>query len=604
MTNLQVKDKKVANGKIDRKRSKELSGFASIDRPWLKHYTEEQINAKVPEMTCYEALYSANKNHQNEVTMDYFGRKITYKELFKAIEETAKAYQALNIKEGDIVTILGVSTPELVYSFYALNRLGAIPNVIDPRTKPAGINRYLKEVDSKCLVTLDVCTPNVVKALNDTSVEDVVVFSANDSLPLGIKQIKLLQDKVDSISDKTKKIDVSSQMPFIKWKDFIKLGKNEKIKDRPYTKDYPAAIVHTGGTTGLPKAVLLSNDNFNASMTEIKNCPVEMQRGDSFLNIIVPFVAFGLVLAMHGPMTLGWKSILVPKFEASKFDDLVIKHRPNGVMGVPTYFKTLIDSPKIQNHDFSHFKTILIGGDRAQPALEVEVNDFMDNHGGNVHLYKGYSMTEASSTATCSFATVNTLGGNGVPLVKTVISAFKPGTDEELRYGEEGELCIQTPTMMLGYYKNEEATQEVLKEHSDGNYWIHSADIGYVTEDGEIFTKDRIKRMIIRSGYKVFPSELENLFIKHNDVSACAVVGVYDPVDIEAPKVFITLNEDADAEMVIEELQQMLDESELPDYYNPVAYQVKDTIPLTAIGKVDFMALKEDEKGKAYTLKK
>lgn len=603
MNNLKVMNKRIEKGKIDRKRSYELSGYASIDKPWLKYYTDEQINADIPEITCYEALYNSNKNHLNEVVMDYFGKKITYKELFENIESTAKAFKHLNVKERDIVTILGVSTPELIYSFYALNRIGAIPNVVDPRTKPVGINMYLKEVDSKCLVTLDLCIPNIEKALYDTNIQHVVVFSANDSLPLGIRQIKVLRDTLESISDKSKKINVPKQDSFIKWKDFINHGNNEKIIDRPYTKNYPAAIVHTGGTTGIPKAVLLSNDNFNASMVQIKNCPVNMERGDSFLNVIVPFVAFGLVLALHAPMTLGWKSILVPKFEASKFANLVIKNKPNGVMGVPTYFKTLIDNPKMQKHNFSHFKAILIGGDRSQPALEKEINAFLDNHGGNVHLYKGYSMTEASSTATCSFDSINTLGGNGIPLVKTIISSFKPGTDEELKYGEEGELCLQTPTMMLGYYHNDEATDKVLKKHSDGNYWIHSADIGYITADGEVFTKDRIKRMIIRSGYKVFPSELENLFMNHKDVELCAVIGVYNPVDISVPKAYIVINKNADAEKVIDELKEMLNESEIPDYYYPVDYQIREYIPLTDIGKVDFMALENEEKGKVYTLK-
>ena len=597
MENLKIYDVP-QNGKLDKEKSKKLTGYPSIDKPWLQYYTDEQKSAEIPEMTCYEVLWDYNKEHKGDEVLNYFGKKITYQKLFDEIDKTAKAYVSLGVKAGDIVTICGVSTPELIYSFYALNKIGAIPNVIDPRTNAKGINRYLNEVDSQCLVTLDLCYPNVKNAIENTKVENVVVFSANDSLPLPLKIGKQVSDKIKTKKGELKPLDIPEQGPYIKWKDFIKNGQNvQKVPVKEYTKDYPAGIVHTGGTTGVPKAVLLSNENFNAAMIQVQNCPSGVERGDVFLNVIVPFVAFGTVLALHTPTVLGWKTALVPKFEVEKIDDLVIKHKPNVMMGVPTYFETLMKSPKMINHDLSHFKAILGGGDKTLEQFEDSLNNFLREHGSMAVYMKGYSLTECSSVATCSFKDINASGSNGIPLSKTTISAFEPGTEEELTYNNKGELCINTPTIMKGYLNNQEATDEIKIKHSDGKYWIHTGDIGYVDENGLIYTVDRIKRMIARSGYKVFPSELENLFAKHPAVEACAVVGVYDSVDKEVPKAHIVLKPDyiGEEEKIISELNEMIDEAGFPEYFTPAEYKFRTDIPLTDIGKVDFMALKKED---------
>ena len=600
MENLKVL-KTTINSSLDKEKSTKLTGYPSIDKPWLKYYTEEEKAAEIPEMTCYQVLYDYNKNCGAAEVLDYFGRKITYSELFANIDKAARAYVNLGVKAGDIVTICGVSTPELIYSFYALNKIGAVPNVIDPRTNAKGINRYLKEVDSKLLVTLDLCYPNVKNAIEGTSVENVVVFSANDSLPFGLKVAKVASDKLKEILRKEQKLDIPNSAPYIRWDDFIKAGSEIKtIPIKPYTKDYPAGIVHTGGTTGVPKAVVLSNENFNAAMIQVKNCPADVERGDVFLNVIVPFVAFGTVLALHTPTVLGWKTVLVPKFEVEKIDDLVIKNKPNVMMGVPTYFETLMKSPKMVEHDLSHFNAILGGGDKTLEEFEHTLNDFLRDHGSKAVYMKGYSLTECSSVATCSFRNINAPGSNGIPLSKTTISAFEPGTDEELPYNTSGELCINTPTIMVGYLNNEEATEEVKQMHSDGKYWVHTGDIGYVDEDGMIYTVDRIKRMIPRSGYKVFPSELENLFVKHPAVETCAVVGIYDPVDKEVPKAHIVLKPGylADYEKLKQELNEMIAEAGFPEYFTPVDYKFRSDIPVTDIGKIDFMALKAEDDAK------
>ena len=312
-----------------------------------------------------------------------------------------------------------------------------------------------------------------------------------------------------------------------------------------------------------------------------------------------PFIAYGIALGLITPITLGWHTIVVPKFDAEKFDDLLRKHKPNGIMGVPTYWETVMKSNKMKNVDLSYIKNILLGGDKIKPEFEKKLDEFLIHHNCNIGVGKGYSMTEASACATFSSKNANKLDSVGIPLSKTTISIFEPETETELRPYEMGEICLKTPTMMLEYYENEEETNNVKKEHTDG-YWIHSGDIGYMDEDGLVYPKDRIKRMIPRSGFKVFPSEIENLFISHPAVDSCAVVGISDPIDVNAPKAHIVLKKEYEeqSEMILEELKKMFIESTLPPYFEPVEYKFRDSLPLTDIGKIDFKLLQQEDERK------
>lgn len=560
---------------------KTLTGYPSKDLPWLQYYSEEQINYEIPKCTCYELLYNNNKDKLDDIAIDYFGNKITYKKLFENIENTAKAYQSLGVKKGDIVSFLAIDTPEIIYSFYALNRLGAISNMVDPRSNGNALEKYFNEVNSEYVVTISNFRKNILEIIDKTNVKKIIDINAVESAP---RPIRLLS--------KIKGIESSNDERVVDWKNFIKSGKTEEIiNDFPYKENYPASIVHTGGTTGKPKGVLLSNDNFTAVVYETYNTPFNLERQDKFLNILVPFVAFGLALGMHAPMSLGWKSILIPNYTIDKMQKLIRKYKPQLVMGTQTYFEPLVDYKK---YNYKNTKAMLIGGMPTKAEFEKELNDTIMNNGGSFMISKGYSMTEASSMGTCSYNKANKPGSNGVPLSKTVVAAFKEGTDEELKYNEVGEICLKTPTMMLGYYNNPEETSKVIKKHSNGEYWVHSGDLGYVDEDGFVFIKDRIKRMIIKSGFKVFPSEIENSFMKHPDVKNCSVVGMDDEVDNKVPVAFIIPEkEDVDIDKLGEELKEYIYKDGLPVYFEPKAFFVVDKFPITNVGKVDYRKLEE-----------
>ena len=571
---------------------KKMTGYPSIDKPWLKYYSDEAINATMPECTIFEYLQDSNKEHLNDIALRYFDRKISFQEIFENIEKAAKAFTSIGIKKDDIVVMATVTTPETIYAVYALNRIGAVANMVDPRTSTEGIKEYIVEVNANFVLCIDVAYPKIEKAINGTAVKKIIITSPADSLPQPKKFIFNVANKIKGTVPK-----FGSNC--ITWTDMIANGQGSTYEVSKYQADVCCVIEHTGGTTGLPKGVMLTNDNFNSAAEQIKNSPLRLERQDRFLNIMPPFIAYGMVLGIHIALTHGWESIIIPKFEPKDFADLILKYQPAGIMGVPTYFEGLMDEPKIKGKDLSCIKVVLVGGDKALVEFEKKVNAFFAEHNANIHLSKGYSMTEASATATFAFEEINKPGSAGIPFAQTIVAAFDTESGKELPFGESGEMCICTPTMMTGYYGKQEETDKVIKKHPDGKMWIHSGDLGYVDEDGCIYINGRLKRMIIRyDGFKVFPPFIEDVVSMHKAIETCCAVGTVDKDHVQGhlPIVFAVLKDGCNTDMVKKELFELC-QKELPEYVQPVDFIFIDKMPLTPIGKVDYRALeKEAEK--------
>lgn len=575
-----------------------LTGYASIDKPWLKYYTEEQIKTDMPNMSAYSYLYQQNNKYLGRIALSYYGRKISFDELFLKIEETAKALKVFGVKENDIVTISMPNTPEAVYLFYAMSKIGAVANMIDPRTSAEGIAKYIEEVNSDKVIIVD-SYYNKVKPLSENGVvNQIIAVSPAESLPLGLNLGYKAKEFIDTLKDSSNKNIFNDHT--INWQQFISNGKayNEKT-EVDFIPNRALVIEHTGGTTGMPKGVVLSNENINSVALQSVLTGIDMQREHNWLDIMPTFIAYGVGMGLHLPLTIGMETILIPQFDAQKFDELLVKYRPVHMVGVPSYWGTIIKSKKLAKKDLSYMIAPTVGGDAMDITLEKQANEYLKEHNCTSKIVKGYGMTEVTGGVSGTVDKNNEIGSVGIPFVKTTISVFEPNTENELKYNQNGEICITGPNTMIGYFKNQEATNAILKKHVDGKMWIHTGDIGHITENGSLFIVDRIKRMMIRyDGFKVFPSIIENVIGSHKAVDSCKVVSIDDIEHSQGklPKAHVVLKEDFKPyqEQIRLEIKKLCAE-QLPEYAQPVDYKFRDELPLTSIGKIDYLSLEAED---------
>lgn len=568
--------------------------YASQAKPWLKYYDQKFIDQTLPALSAFEYVCQRSKNHLNDTALEYYGRKFAYADLIVNVKKTAAALRGAGVKKGDIITVVSIMTPEIIALFYAADMMGATLNLVDPRYSVEGIREYIEEVDSHLLVCLNVVYERCRQAAKRTNVEKVIVLSPADSLPpLMAVGYKL------TTPDKNK---YASNV--IRWKQFIKGGEGQSTAAEPYDPDHACVVVHTGGTTGSPKGVMLTDDCFNGIALQFQAYPKLFHRGQKLMNVMPPFIAYGFACGIHLPLVLGFTVVIIPNLDPAKLGSLVLKHKPEHMFGVPTHYQQLASDPKLRDKDLSFIINYAAGGDSLSRGAEQTVNDFLAAHGARYPIAKGYGMTEVSSAATVAAGLDNKPGSVGIPMVNTVVAAFEPGTDQELPIGQRGELCISGPCLMKGYYNKPEETAILLRRHPDGRVWAHTGDMGYLDEDGFVYLDSRIKRMIIRhDGFKVFPSMIENVVSRHPAVHQCSVVGCTDKDHTQGrlPFVYIVLKADTTAKkkQVIRELERMCAE-ELPEYVQPVAYKFISSMPMTPVGKVDYRQLEADISPRDY----
>lgn len=581
------------NGSYVVDKDKKITGYASIDKPWQKYYSKEAITANIPELTAYQYMVSQNEDNLSTKAIMYYGKKISYKNYIDMIDETARRLYNLGVTEGEVVTVMSVANPELEVLFYALNKLGAVINLIDVRSDYKQIKKYLMEVKSSEVVVMDNFLPEFDKCMEDEDVdnivENVITLSPYNSVlfPFNVlaekksrKEDSTLYSKIDEIKKKNK---------YMTWNDLMSVHKYRYPRYPRYKKNMVAALVHTGGTTGVPKTVKLSNENFNAMAIQYKSLNANYNKGDTFLNGIVPFVAYGIVVTIHMPMCLGMTNIIAPILSPKEFTEFMIKYKPNHTITVPTYVEHFVHDRKADSINWKCLKNLGIGGDYFPEQSEIYVNEFLKNHGSSSIAEKGYGMTENSSTAGVCLVGVNKTNSLGIPLPLNTYGIFERGTDKELKYGEEGEICITGPTEMLGYLDNEEEERKVIKIHSDGKKWIHSEDVGIIDEDGFLFFKGRYKRLIPHGGFKLYPSYIEGVIMKHPDIDNCCVISIPDKVYGASPEAHVVIKKDSESELkkLKEELIKLC-QDKLPSYSQPEDFIFEEDLPLTSVGKVDY----------------
>ncbi|MCR5151285.1 MAG: acyl--CoA ligase [Clostridiales bacterium] len=560
------------------------TGYPSVDKPWLKFYSDNVINFQQEECTIYENLLKNNKDRPGDIALNYMGHKITYGELFESIDRTASAFINAGVKEGETVTIALPSIPEAIYCVYALNKIGAVANMIHPL---AGVNEtanYVNEVKSRVVVIFDSAYPSLKDCFPDTSAQLIIVASPADLLPFTLKAAYYL---------KANKPDLDNRK-FKSWKMFISDGKGAKTD--LYRKDChkTALISHTGGTTGEPKGVMCSDISVNSLIWQML-CMNKYERQEVCMPVIPPFHNYSLVESMMAPLAVGYTVALIPRYNPEDFVKYVKKYHPNHVLSIPSYWEALLKIKGIEKEDLSCLKNIIYGGESMSAETEEKINKLLSSCGVKTQLRKGIGATEMVAGATIAYAECNPPDSVGIPMSKTNCKIVVPGTTQELSYNREGEICFSGPTLMLGYYNNPEATDEVVKVHEDGIKWFHTGDLGYINEDGIIFVSGRIKRILItrdknKQATKMFPDRIEKAVCSHPAVDLCCVIGVPDEERVNYPGAFVVLKDKGESISVKDEILEICKNS-LPEYMVPAEIVFLDDLPRTKAGKIDYRAL-------------
>ena len=570
-----------------------LIGFPSIDKKWLRFYSEEGLDIEYPKMTMFQYMMNKNRDHINDVALRYFGNKITFKEFDKRINETVKSFKQIGIKKGDNVTICMPNTPEAVIGFYALNYMGATAAMIHPKSAQNEIKDFVNEIDSRKIIILDKFAPVLQNVIDETNIENAIVVSAADSMPNPLKFLyKRTKDyKKDSFKTDDKR--------FISWNKFKNLSKNDnsEIKEESYEKDRLSVILRTGGSTGTPKGVMLSDDNFNTMVEQFFQNEDNFQRGDKLLAMMPVFHGFGLCSSIHLPLSVGVSPNLIP--EPKKINLGKVLKEENHIIGVPTFLDAILKNEKVQKiKDLTHIKYVVSGGDADTDKTEEEFNRFLKSRGCKTVLCKGYGLAEMVAGATFACGEYNEIGSIGIPMVDTDFMLVDPVTKEEIKEeGKVGEMCLSGPTVMMGYYNNKKETDECLQ-----NGWLNTGDLA-VWKDGLLYFKQRKGDMIINSGINVYPREIERVLIEHEAIESVTVIGVYHPYKKQVPKAYIKLKEGyVVSDKLINEFKELCKKN-LNIYSNPYDYEFVNELPQTLLGKVNRKALKDKEKTKVLTLK-
>lgn len=565
----------------------------SEEKVWMKYYSEEAQKEELPRCKAYDFIVERNKDRMNEPALHYYGADITFGELMKRVDACANAFAALGVQEGDIVSFLSASIPETIAAVYALNKIGAAANTIDPRMDAASIKRMILGSGSRILVIIDIAFPKILANLEKLKQDMIIVQSAAASLPAVKKLVKTV----------TTKTEVPYGEKVIRWNEFIKRGKHTVAKEAPYVGDALVAITYTGGTTGHPKGVMLTNDSMNAVSQNFLHSALFWEDNDRFLGIIPIFAAYGMVCGVHMPLSLRLTLVPIPRFIPNEIGKLVKAFRPQHMISTPVFIELLIGSREVQNLDMSFLYTLASGGDSMNEGLERKLNKFRKRHNMKYPLAQGYGMSELSAAASFCANDVYKAGSVGIPSLNVTVGIFDPETGKELDYHQSGEICVTGPSMMKGYFNNPEETAYVMRKHADGKVWIHSGDLGYMDEDGFLFIKGRIKRMITRfDGHKVFPINLESLIGDRANVRNCAVVGIKDVSHSQGqyPLALVELMPGVDAEKECADIFVFCDQN-VEERGKPVAVLAVEKLPLTGMGKIDYRTLEKQYAQYDYT---
>ena len=564
----------------------------SSTAPWLQFYGDTPRTIEYPQKTMYQLVRAAAKRFPGNVAYEFMGKQTTYAEFLRRIDVTAKALLEIGVEKGDRVTICMPNSPQGVDCFYACNRIGAIPNMIHPLSAPQEILFYLNFSKSKAVLTLDQFYPKIQSIEGQLQQPtQVLIAKIQEELPPALAVGYAL-------TAGRKNPRLPRKGSYRLWSQVLALGRRRKEPlppDDGLASD-GAAILYSGGTTGTTKGILLSNLNFNAlALQTIAASGFAPIDGMKMLSVMPLFHGFGLGIGIHTPLIGGATCILVPQFSVKTYAKLLVKKKPNIIPGVPTLFEALLRADNLEGADLSFLRGMFCGGDSLSIELKKKVDAFLHEHNATIQIREGYGTTECVTASCLTPVDYYRPGSIGVPFPDTYYKIVKPGTTEELPPNTDGEICISGPTVMVGYVDNPQETANTLRRHDEGRVWLHTGDLGYMDADGFVYFRQRIKRMIVTSGYNVYPSQLENIIDGHPKVLLSCVIGVKDPYKVQKVKAFVVLQPGIEPGEDVK--QELLDycREHIAKYAMPYDIEFRSELPKTLVGKVAYRVLEEEE---------
>ena len=561
----------------------------SSTAPWTAYYGSIPATLDYPHKTMYQLLSDAADKFPKNTAYVFMGKQTSYAAFMQRIEAAAKGLYHMGIRKGDRVTICMANTPQALDCFYALNRIGAIPNMIHPLSAAKEIAFYLNFSKSKAILTLAQFYDKV-SSIQDELEQPTQILIARiaDELPLPLNVLYPVTK-----GGKADKIPAGNG--FTLWYDMVKAGKGETLPADDGLFDDCGAILYSGGTTGTTKGIMLSNLNFNAlGLQTIAASGFDHIDGMKMLSVMPVFHGFGLGIGIHTALIGGATCILIPQFSVQTYAETLVKQKPNIIPGVPTLFEALLRAENLQGVDLSFLKGIFSGGDSLSPELKKKVDTFLKEHNCSEQIREGYGTTECVTASCLTPKDYARSGSIGVPFPDVYYKIVAPGTTEELPANTEGEICIAGPTVMLGYMDNPEETAQTLRRHVDGRIWLHTGDLGRMDQDGFLYFRQRIKRMLVTSGYNVYPSQLENIIDHHDKVLISCVIGVKDEYRGQKIKAFVVPMPGVEP---TEELKkEILDycSGHIAKYAMPREIEFRTELPKTLVGKVAYRVLEEE----------
>ncbi len=562
--------------------------------PWLKCYGEVPFHLEYPDYSISDAVLATAEREMDFPALAFMGKLFSYSTLADKIKACAAGFIAMGVKQGDIVTICMPNVPQAVYLMYALNYIGVVASMIHPLSAVKEIVNYLKEVGSKVLVTLDQFYSKAAEVETEYDLDRLIITSAADELGF-VKRtaFKLMNSQKNRVNKADRKL--------LLWENFISAGKKIDVTEKRVHMgaDDVAVILFSGGTTGVTKAIQLSSLNFNAlGLQTAAMCHGEI-RHTRMLAAMPIFHGFGLGVCIHTMLEVGGTSILVPQFNPKSYAELIKKEKPNFIAGVPTLFEAITRNPYLDGENLGYLKGVFSGGDSLSVELKKRFDAFLEAHGATVHVREGYGTTECVTASCLTPYNQEREGSIGLPFPDTYYTICAVGTTDTVPYGELGEICLRGPSVMIGYLNHDEENANTLRRHSDGNIWLHTGDLGYMDEDGFIYFKQRIKRMIITSGYNVYPSQLENIIDAHEAVQMSCVVGVSDPYKMQKVKAYVVLKTGFTPSSAIKQDILSYCKKHIAKYAMPYDIEFREELPKTLVGKIAYTVLEKEANAEA-----